>query len=103
MPHQQRVLADLAQVCEDVVNALAAQLADHERCIILALRLDGGSGGAAPVVQRPKATRVTALAGGPWGGAACVCGVLRISVGACQLTAAPAVGTDGCWPCRGQA
>jgi hypothetical protein len=37
VPHQQRVLADLAQVREDVVDALAAQLADHLRSFVLVL------------------------------------------------------------------
>jgi hypothetical protein len=61
VPHQQRVLADLAQVCEDVVDALTAQLADHDGCLVFALGLDGGVG-AAPVVQGTQGAIVTTLA-----------------------------------------
>jgi hypothetical protein len=59
--HQQRVLADLAQVCKDVVDALTAQLADHDGCLIFALGLDAGVG-AAPVVQGAKGAIITTLA-----------------------------------------
>ena len=95
--HQQRVLADLAQVREDVVDALAAELADHLRRLILALGLDVG---AAAVVQGPNNVQLTtALAGGARCGAACVGSVLSITVVTCQLAAAPAASTQGSWTC----
>lgn len=93
------MLADLAQVREDVVDALTAQLADHDGCLILALGLDGGLR-AAPVVEGPKRTVIATLAGQPRGGPPGVGCVLRVAVGACQLAAAPAACTDGCWTCR---
>jgi hypothetical protein len=48
--HQQRVLADLAQVREDVVDALTAELADHYGCLVLALGLDAAHGRCAAAV-----------------------------------------------------